>query len=104
MNARMTARMNARMNARIEGEGLTFDDVLLVPQRSEVLPSEVDTRTRLTRNIELNIPIISAAMDTVSEARLGIALAREASASSIRTFRSRNRQPTWTASRDPRAA
>jgi IMP dehydrogenase len=66
-----------RMKDRIEGEGLTFDDVLLVPQRSEVLPSEVDTRTRLTKNIALNIPIISAAMDTVSEARLGIAIARE---------------------------
>ena len=65
------------MKDRIEGEGLTFDDVLLIPQRSEVLPSEVDTRTRLTRNIDLNIPIVSAAMDTVSEARLGIALARE---------------------------
>ncbi len=65
------------MKDRIEGEGLTFDDVLLIPQRSEVLPSEVDTRTRLTKNIELNIPIISAAMDTVSEARLAIAIARE---------------------------
>jgi IMP dehydrogenase len=66
-----------RMKDRIEGEGLAFDDVLLIPQRSEVLPSEVDTRTRLTRNIDLNIPIISAAMDTVSEARLAIAMARE---------------------------
>ena len=65
------------MKDRIEGEGLAFDDVLLIPQRSEVLPSDVDTRTHLTRNIELNIPIISAAMDTVSEAALAIALARE---------------------------
>jgi IMP dehydrogenase len=68
---------NPRMKDRIEGEGLAFDDVLLLPQRSEVLPSQVDTRTRLTRNIELNIPIISAAMDTVSESRLAIAIARE---------------------------
>jgi IMP dehydrogenase len=65
------------MKDRIEGEGLTFDDVLLVPQRSEVLPSEVDTQTLFTRGIRLNIPIVSAAMDTVSEDRLAIALARE---------------------------
>jgi IMP dehydrogenase len=66
-----------RMQDRIDGEGLAFDDVLLIPQRSEVLPAEVDTVTNLTRNIRLNIPIVSAAMDTVSDARLGIALARE---------------------------
>ena len=58
-------------------EGFTFDDVLLVPDYSEVLPSEVDTTTRLTRTITLNIPLMSAAMDTVTEARLAIALARE---------------------------
>ncbi|MCS6952307.1 MAG: IMP dehydrogenase [Bryobacterales bacterium] len=58
-------------------EGLTFDDVLLVPARSAVLPAEADTRTWLTRNISLNIPIVSAAMDTVTESRLAIALARE---------------------------
>jgi IMP dehydrogenase len=58
-------------------EGLTFDDVLLVPAESEVLPSEVSTQTWLTRAIPLNIPIVSAAMDTVTEARLAIALARE---------------------------
>jgi IMP dehydrogenase len=58
-------------------EGLTFDDVLLVPAESSVLPADVSTRTRLTREIELEIPIISAAMDTVSEARMAIALARE---------------------------
>jgi IMP dehydrogenase len=57
-------------------EGLTFDDVLLAPNRSEVLPAEVDTTTRLTREIALNIPIVSAAMDTVTEANLAIALAR----------------------------
>ena len=48
-------------------EGLTFDDVLLVPQKSDVLPAEVSTQTYLTRNIQLNIPIISAAMDTVTK-------------------------------------
>ena len=58
-------------------EALTFDDVLLVPQKSEVLPSNVDIGTRLTRHIALRVPIISAAMDTVTEAPLAIALARE---------------------------
>ncbi len=58
-------------------EGLTFDDVLLIPAESSVLPAEVSTATRLTADIALNIPILSAAMDTVTEARLAIALARE---------------------------
>ena len=58
-------------------EGLTFDDVLIVPAASSVLPRDVSTQTRLTRTITINIPIISAAMDTVTEARLAIALARE---------------------------
>lgn len=58
-------------------EGLTFDDVLLVPAYSQVLPREVDTSTQLTKNIRLNIPMLSAAMDTVTEANLAIALARE---------------------------
>src|SRR6478752_5062635 len=57
-------------------EGLTFDDVLLVPAESHVLPNDVSTTTRLTPRIELAIPIVSAAMDTVTEARLAIALAR----------------------------
>jgi IMP dehydrogenase len=57
-------------------EGLTFDDVLLEPGRSEVMPTEVDTTTRLTREINLNIPIVSAAMDTVTESGLAIALAQ----------------------------
>jgi IMP dehydrogenase len=58
-------------------EGLTFDDVLLEPARSEVVPAEVDTRTCLTREIALNIPIVSAAMDTVTESHLAIALAQQ---------------------------
>ncbi len=58
-------------------EALTFDDVLLVPAHSEVLPSQTDTRTRFTRGISLNIPLVSAAMDTVTESRLAIALAQE---------------------------
>ncbi len=65
------------MLADIVPEGLTFDDVLLVPSRSAVLPAEADTRTRFTRGISLNIPIASAAMDTVTESHLAIALARE---------------------------
>jgi IMP dehydrogenase len=65
------------MQSSVEGEALTFDDVLLVPLKSDVLPSEVDVRTRLTRHVELNIPIVSAAMDTVTESSLAIALARE---------------------------
>jgi IMP dehydrogenase len=65
------------LDRKFAREGLTFDDVLLVPAASAVLPNEVSTRTRLTRSIELSIPIASAAMDTVTEARLAIALARE---------------------------
>src|SRR5690606_5912963 len=58
-------------------EALTFDDVLLLPAYSDVAPAEVDTSTVLTRTIELNIPIVSAAMDTVTESRLAIGLARQ---------------------------
>lgn len=62
---------------RILQEALTFDDVLLVPAHSNVLPSDVSLKTRLSRNIELNIPFVSAAMDTVTEARLAISMAQE---------------------------
>ncbi|MEJ7737395.1 MAG: IMP dehydrogenase [Chitinophagaceae bacterium] len=62
---------------KISGEGLTFDDVLLTPAYSQVLPRDVNTQTRLTREITLNIPMISSAMDTVTEATMAIALARE---------------------------
>ena len=65
------------INERVQQEGLTFDDVLLVPAYSEVLPREVSLKSRFSRNISLNIPIVSAAMDTVTEASLAIALARE---------------------------
>ena len=58
-------------------DGLTFDDVLLIPAYSEVLPREVDLSTQFSRNIRLNVPIVSAAMDTVTEAQLAIAIARE---------------------------
>src|SRR5215469_1867850 len=58
-------------------EGLTFDDVLLLPARSDVLPANTDTRTCLTRRIAINIPIVSAGMDTVTESHLAIALAQQ---------------------------
>ena len=65
------------MTDRILNEGLTFDDVLLVPAYSEVLPREVDLKCQFTRNISLNIPVVSAAMDTVTESKMAIAIARE---------------------------
>jgi len=65
------------LDRKFAKEGLTFDDVLLVPAESRVLPNDVSTTTRLTRSVELCIPVVSAAMDTVTEARLAIALARE---------------------------
>jgi len=68
----MTAHEN-----KILGEGLTYDDVLLVPAFSEVLPREVSIQSKFTRNISLNVPIVSAAMDTVTESRMAIAIARE---------------------------
>jgi IMP dehydrogenase len=68
----MTAHQN-----KIVGEGLTYDDVLLVPAYSQVLPRDVSIKSKFTRNISLNVPIVSAAMDTVTEARMAIAMARE---------------------------
>ena len=65
------------LTERVQQEGLTFDDVLLVPAYSEVLPREVSIKSRFSRNIALNIPIVSAAMDTVTEAPMAIAIARE---------------------------
>ncbi|GAE32761.1 IMP dehydrogenase [Alkalihalobacillus hemicellulosilyticus] len=62
---------------KFEKEGLTFDDVLLVPARSEILPRDVSVKTKLSDNLELNIPLISAGMDTVTEAKMAIAIARE---------------------------
>jgi IMP dehydrogenase len=70
-------RNSSAFDEKFAMEGLTFDDVLIVPAASSVLPRDVSTRTRLTRTIDINIPILSAAMDTVTEGRLAIALARE---------------------------
>ena len=69
--------MATNSTEKIFTEGLTFDDVLLVPAYSQILPREVDITTRLTKDITLNVPMLSAAMDTVTEASLAIALARE---------------------------
>ncbi len=71
------ATRNSTNNSRIFGKGLTFDDVLLMPAYSEILPSEVIIHAQLTKNIQLHVPILSSAMDTVTEANLAIALARE---------------------------
>jgi IMP dehydrogenase len=62
---------------RLLQKALTFDDVLLVPAYSDILPKDTSLATKLTRNIHLNIPLVSAAMDTVTEARLAIAMAQE---------------------------
>jgi IMP dehydrogenase len=79
----MERKMNSRKidtpisDRRIMAEGITFDDVLLIPAKSDFVPSQADTSTQLTNNIRINIPIVSAAMDTVTEAALAIALAQE---------------------------
>ena len=62
---------------KVKMDGLTFDDVLLIPAYSEVLPREVSLKTKFSRNITLNVPLVSAAMDTVTESALAIAIARE---------------------------
>ena len=64
-------------STKFYGHGLTYEDVLLVPNYSDVLPREVDIHSKFSRNIGLNVPIISAAMDTVTESRMAIAIARE---------------------------
>ncbi|MEX0860640.1 MAG: IMP dehydrogenase, partial [Cucumibacter sp.] len=81
----------ARIVSTITGEeALTFDDVLLQPARSEILPTDADIRTRVTRDIELNLPILSSAMDTVTESRMAIAMAQAGGLGVIH----RNLEPT----------
>ena len=65
------------INSKFVGEGLTYEDVLLVPAYSKILPSDVSLQTRFSRNISLNVPIVSAAMDTVTESKMAIAIASE---------------------------
>ena len=86
-----------RIPARVPREALTFDDVLLKPGLSEVLPSEADIRSRITREIPLNIPIVASAMDTVTEADMAIAMAQAGGIGVIH----RNLEPQ---SRPPRCA
>jgi IMP dehydrogenase len=76
-NCQIVLSLHMAIKSKFYGEGLTFDDVLLMPAYSEVLPREVSTVSQLTKDIKLNIPMVSAAMDTVTEAPLAIALARE---------------------------
>ena len=69
--------MSSFIADRVKMDGLTFDDVLLIPAYSEVLPRSVELKTKFSRNIALNVPLVSAAMDTVTEAKMAIAIARE---------------------------
>lgn len=69
--------VNNNAGEKFVKEGLTFDDVLLIPEKSDVLPADISVNTRLTKNINLNIPLMTAAMDTVTETRMAIAIARE---------------------------
>jgi IMP dehydrogenase len=69
--------MSSFVADKIVMDGLTYDDVLLIPAYSEVLPKQVELKTKFSRNIELNVPFVTAAMDTVTEASMAIAIARE---------------------------
>ena len=77
---------------RVVQKALTFDDVLLIPAHSTILPRDVSLKTRLTRTITLNIPLVSAAMDTVTEARLAIAIAQEGGIGCRLAYLDRRRQ------------
>jgi IMP dehydrogenase len=81
---------------RLLGKALTFDDVLLVPAFSQVLPKDTSLATRFSRNIRLNLPLVSAAMDTVTEARLAIAIAQEGGIGIVhKNLTPRSRPPRW---------
>ena len=69
--------INTNSSEKFLKEGLTFDDVLLIPRESSVLPPDVDLRTKIAKNVFLNIPLLSSAMDTVTESQMAIAIARE---------------------------
>jgi IMP dehydrogenase len=84
---------------RLIQRALTFDDVLLLPAHSSIMPRDVTLKTRLTRNISLNLPLVSAAMDTVTESRLAIALAQEGGIGIVH----KNLSPKAQAPRSPRS-
>lgn len=91
------------IDEKIVAEGLTFDDVLLVPAYSEVLPREVSVASRFSRNVPINTPIVSAAMDTVTEAELAIAMARQGGIGVIhKTCRSKPRPTRCAKSNAPK--
>ena len=73
----MGGNISMATDEKFAKEGLTFDDVLLIPAESDVLPKDIDVSTRLSKNITLNTPVLTAAMDTVTETRMAIAIARE---------------------------
>ena len=81
-----------KIQEKFSKEGLTFDDVLLVPAKSDILPADISLKTKLTNRITLNIPLLSAAMDTVTEADMAIAMAREGGAGTIHKNMSIERQ------------
>ena len=82
--------INTDAASKFARQGLTFDDVLLIPAKSEVTPNMINLETQLTKTIKLNIPLMSAAMDTVTESRLAIAMAREGGVGVIHNFLRQN--------------
>ena len=93
------------MHEKIVGEGITFDDVLLLPDRSDVVPRDISVKSRLTPRIEVNIPLVSAPMDTVTESALAIALAQEGGIGIIHknlSIEEQVREPTLSRSAIPR--
>lgn len=93
----MTANVDG-VPAKFATLGLTYDDVLLLPGASEVLPNAVDTSSRISRNVRVNIPLLSAAMDKVTESRMAIAMARQGASvycTATSPSRTRSTRSTW---------